>query len=264
MFKNQRHGEILEILKNESFAGVKDLSERLFASQPTIRRDLDILEKQGYVRRSHGGAVLADGKVNTPVPFRRGRRTREKINICKLAATLIQSGDLVFIDASTTAYYLSEFIREADDVTVVTNGLPLCSALAENNVRTFSTGGRLLKESEAFAGKRAEAEIEYFNADIMFFSASAFDRSGMISDYSEEETALRQAMRKRSARAVFLCDSEKFEERSAFVAFSMLEIDNIVTDMALPEATVEKYGLVIKAEQEGCILYERACTETQT
>ena len=62
MFKNQRHNEILEILKNERFASVSELSERLFSSQPTIRRDLNFLEKQGYLRRSHGGAIPADEK----------------------------------------------------------------------------------------------------------------------------------------------------------------------------------------------------------
>ena len=81
MFKNQRHEEILEILKKEGFAGVCDLSKRLFASQPTIRRDLDILEKQGYIRRSHGGAILANGNLNTPVPYRKGKHAKEKAQI---------------------------------------------------------------------------------------------------------------------------------------------------------------------------------------
>ncbi len=255
MFKNQRHGEILDILKEQGFAGVNELSQRLYASQPTVRRDLDILEKQGYVRRSHGGAVLADGRVNTPVPFRRGRRTREKVNICRLAATLIGEGDFIFADASTTAFYLSEFIKESDGVTVLTNGLSICAALSERNITVFSTGGRLLKESEAFVGKRAEAAVEYFNADIMFFSTSAFDGSGMVSDFSEEEVALRQVMRARSARVVFLCDSEKFGKRSAFVAFPLDEVDNIVTDKPLDGGIAEKYGFAVIKEQDGCLLY---------
>ena len=258
MFKNQRHGEILDILKEQGFAGVKELSDRLYASQPTVRRDLDILEKQGYVRRSHGGAVLADGRVNTPIPFRRGRRTKEKVSICRLAATLIEEGDLVFTDASTTAFYISEFIKETDHVTVLTNGLSICAALSERNITVFSTGGRLLKESEAFAGRHAEAALEMFNADVMFFSTSAFDGCGMISDFSEEEVALRRVMRARSARAVFLCDSEKFGKTSAFVAFSLDEVDNIVTDNPLEREIAEKYGFAVIDEQDGCLLYGKA------
>ena len=167
MIKNQRHVQILDILKEEGFAGVRELGERLFASQPTIRRDLDYLERQGYVYRSHGGVALADGKVNTPVPFRKGKMTKEKIRICALAATLIKPGDLIFADASTTVFFLSECLRE-EDVTVVTNGMTLCRTLSERRVRTFSTGGRLVRESEAFVGSIAERAVRGFFADLMF------------------------------------------------------------------------------------------------
>ena len=134
MIKNQRHHELLEILKKQGFAEVRELGEKLYASQPTIRRDLDMLEKQGYVRRSHGGAMLADDSINTPVSFRRSKKTREKTQICRLAATLIKSGSLIFVDASTTAAHLSQVLKEADNVTVVTNGYPICRALTPRSL----------------------------------------------------------------------------------------------------------------------------------
>ena len=77
MIKNKRHEEILEILKNEGIISVRDIGERLFASQPTIRRDLAFLEKEGLIRRSHGGAILAGDPVNMPISYRRGKRLRE-------------------------------------------------------------------------------------------------------------------------------------------------------------------------------------------
>ena len=89
MLKNHRQEEIMEILKAEKFASVPDLSRRLYASQPTIRRDLGALEQQGLIRRSHGGAIPADDKGNIPVSFRSGTHTAEKLRICRLAATLI-------------------------------------------------------------------------------------------------------------------------------------------------------------------------------
>ena len=78
MVKNKRQAEILEILKQEGFAGVRDLGERLYASQPTVRRDLVFLEKEGLVCRSHGGAVPATDSANTPISYRKGKRMREK------------------------------------------------------------------------------------------------------------------------------------------------------------------------------------------
>ena len=257
MFKNQRHTEILEILKREGFAEVRVLSERLYASQPTIRRDLDFLEKQGYIRRSHGGAIPADDQIDTPVSFRRGKRTQEKVRICRLAATLIRPGSLIFTDASTTASHLASFLREKDQITVVTNGYPICRLLAENNIRTFSTGGRLLKKSMAFVGRQAEETVEHFNADLLFFSSSSLSEEGMISDYSEEETALRHAMRKQCRRSVFLCDSGKFGTAAAFRACSLSEVDYVVTDEPLEAALTRACNLILVKEHERAYLYQR-------
>lgn len=257
MLKNQRHIQILDVLKNEGFAGVRDLSERLYSSQPTIRRDLDFLEKQGYIRRSHGGAILADDKLNTPVSFRRGTRFHEKTRICKLAATLVEAGDVIFIDSSTTAWPLADFLREEDDVMVVTNSYPLCLSLIEKNVKTFSTGGRLYKESMAFVGERAAETVADFNADIMFFSASSLDEEGMISDCFEEETAIRKAMRANSRKNVFLCDGDKFGSRAAFRDISLSKVDYVVTDAPLDGSVIKNCGLRLIATDDGVMLYEK-------
>lgn len=258
MFKNQRHEEILEILKNESFAGVCDLSKRLFASQPTIRRDLDILEKQGYIRRSHGGAILANGNLNTPVPYRKGKRAKEKAQICQLASTLLRPDMLIFTDASTTVLHLSDWINEKDNITVVTNGLSMCRALVERNVNTYSTGGHFFKRSEAFVGRHAEETVNGFNADMMFISVASLDSEGMLSDFSEEELALRLIMKKRCEKTVLLIDSEKIEKKSAFRIFPLSEIDYIVTNTPLSDHLIERYRLTVLRRSEHAILYQNS------
>ncbi len=255
MYKNQRHQEILTILKEEGFASVTDLSHRLYASLPTVRRDLDFLQKEGLIHRSHGGAIAADEKRKAPVSFRSGTRTQQKAKICRLAAELIQPGNLIFTDASTTVTHLVDFMREEDDLTVVTNGYPLCQFLSEKNIRTFSTGGRLLKNSMAFVGKSAEETTNRFNADLFFFSSSSLDEDGMISDYSEEETALRQVMRQRSRQAVFLCDAEKLGNQSAHRAFSLTEIDHIITDAPLPEKILQEHHLTLHKQIDTAFWY---------
>lgn len=255
MLKNQRHTEILEILKNEGFAEVRDLGKRLYASQPTIRRDLDFLERSGYIRRSHGGAMLADDKINTPVSFRRGTKAREKAQICRLAATLIRSGSLIFADASTTASHLADAIDPKANVTVVTNGYPICRALSEKDIRVFSTGGRLLKNSEAFVGRGAEETVRRFNAEWLFFSSSSLSDDGTISDYSEEETSLRIAMRGGARRSVFLCDSTKFGNSSAFRAFALSDIDYAVTDAPLSESMLKANGFNLVRSEDGAFMY---------
>lgn len=257
MLKNKRHHEIIEILKQDGFAEVKNLGERLYASQPTIRRDLDFLEKQGYVKRSYGGAMLASNKTDTPISFRKGTKAREKAHICKLAASLISPGSLIFADASTTASHLSTFFHKSDNITVVTNGYYLCNLLAENDIKVFSTGGRLLKNSMAFVGSVAEENAAKFNADILFFSSSSLDGNGLISDYSEEETALRSAMKRGAKKSVFLCDSSKFNKTSAFRVCPLDEVDYTITDAPLPSELTTCRGLVLVSEGDGAFLYER-------
>ncbi len=246
MFKNQRHTEILEILNKEGFAEVRTLAERLYASQPTVRRDLDHLEKQGLIRRSHGGAIPADLRVDTPISFRRGTRTQEKARICHLAATLIDPANLIFIDASTTALHLSDFLKESDNVTVLTNGYPLCHSLVEKEIRVFSTGGRLIKSSQAFVGYTAEESIGQFNADLFFFSTSSLLEDGQIFDYSEEEVAIRRAMLRHSKKAVLLCNTAKIGTVSAFFVASLSQIDYLVTDSPISQAMAQNNGLTLQ------------------
>lgn len=257
MIKNKRQEEIIEILKKDGFATVRHLGDRLFASQPTVRRDLDYLEKEGLVHRSHGGAILAGDKINTPVSFRQKKRYREKLRIARLASELIERDLVVFTDASTTALCLSDFIEKKDGVTVVTNGLPMCQTLAKGDITVYSTGGRLYGESMAFVGGVAERAALHFNADIMFFSASSFDDSGQITDYSESETSLRIAMLSKSRVKVFLFDSSKFGSRSAFSVCSADDIDYIVADMPLDEGMAKRISFSLQKESDGAYLYKK-------
>ena len=255
MFKNQRHEEIIRLLKEDGFASVKELSERLYASLPTIRRDLDYLQKEGLIHRSYGGAIAADEKRKAPVSFRSGTNFRQKARICRVASELIRKGNVIFTDASTTVTHLVDFIDEKDDLTVITNGYPICRMLAEKNIRTYSTGGRLLKSSMAFVGSAAEETVNGFNADLFFFSSSSLDENGMISDYSEEEAALRKVMYDRSYKRVFLVDSKKFGSKSAFRSFPLSEVDHIITDAPLPEELVDQHRLSIYKQYETVTWY---------
>ncbi len=247
----------MAILKDEGFADVKSLGERLFASQPTIRRDLDRLEKDGLVRRSHGGAVPAGDMVNTPVAYRRGKRVKEKMHIARLAADLIENDQMIFADASSTILYLVEHIKEHDHMSVVTNSIPLCQALSGQNVQVYCTGGKLFHEPMGFVGRAAERATMMFHANLFFFSSASLSEDGMISDYSEEENDLRVVMQERSDKTVYLCDSAKFGRTSPFCVFELCEVDYVVTDAALSERILQKQGFRLLKAGEGAFLYER-------
>ena len=242
MAKNERLTEIVEILRRDSFATVPALAKTLYASLPTIRRDLAILEEKGYIKRCHGGAMILDENTKPPVYFRRGQNAREKIKMCEAAATLISENDTVFIDASTSAYHIANFLKKAMGITVITNGLPLASELADTDARIYSTGGRLLKESLAFVGNSAEKAVKSYNADVMIFSVASLSSDGVLSDWSEDEAMLRMAMAKNSKKRVLLCDSSKFGTSSTFKLFSLSDIEFIITDKPISNEILKKFN----------------------
>lgn len=242
MLKNERQKEILEILKKDSFATVASLAERLYASLPTVRRDLTLLEDDGYVKRCHGGAMILDENTKPPIYFRRGQNTREKLRMCEAAAALIAENDTVFIDSSTSAYHMTDFLKKKSGLTVVTNSLPLATDLVNTDVRIYTTGGRLLKQSLAFVGASAEKSVESYNANTLIFSVASLSVDGILSDWSEDEAMLRIAMAKNARKRVLLCDSSKFNTSSTFKLFSLDNIEFVVTDEPLPEKITKEFG----------------------
>jgi DeoR/GlpR family transcriptional regulator of sugar metabolism len=233
----------MDILKKNSFSTVASLAAELYASLPTIRRDLAILESDGYVKRCHGGAMILDGSTNPPLYFRREHKAQEKIRMCKLAATLISEGETLFLDGSTSVYHLADHLDKDKNITVITNGLPLATALAETGIKIYSTGGKLMKESLAFVGISAEKTVRGYNADTLFFSVASLSDDGVLSDWSEEEAMLRVEMSKCASKRVLLCDSSKLSKSSTFKLFSLSSVEFIITDNKLPDGLISGFDL---------------------
>ena len=229
--KTERQEKIIEILKEKRFATVEYLVKTLYSSAPTIRRDLNDLEEKGFVKRSHGGAMIADNENSIiPIDFRNRKNMDKKIPLCKIAAGLIKENSVIFIDGSTTTLHLADYIPADKKITVVTNSLLVCSRLCEKNINVHCTGGILVPSSKAFVGQRAEADIRDFCIDTCFFSASAIAETGKITDYSDMETSLRKVMLENSKTKVFMCDSTKFKKTSSFVVTDLNNIDYLITD----------------------------------
>jgi len=236
MLKDERLLKICEILRKERFATVEKLSELLYFSRPTIRRDLALLEKEGRVKRSHGGAMIrTDNDTDIPIGYRHGKKHNEKIKMCRMAVKLVKPNNVIFIDGSTTAQNIAHYLPENMELTVVTNSIVVSDILSKKNIRTYCTGGKLIPESRAFAGSMAENFIRGFSADIMFFSSSALANDGKICDWSEAETSLRRVMLECSRKKVFMCDETKFGKKSVFVLGTLSEVDIIITDKELPK-----------------------------
>lgn len=232
--KTERHHIILEILEKQQFVTVSGLADTLYVSLPTVRRDLAELERQGLIRRSHGGACVKGSGDDTPFDYRSGKVPRVKLNMSRAAAALIEDGDTVFIDGSTSCLHIADHLGELKSVTVVTNGVKLLSRLLRlDNVTVYSTGGELIKSSQSFAGVRAQLFITDFYFDKMFFSSSALDGQGNITDYSLPETQLRRAVFERTRKKIFLCDRSKHGISCGYFVANVRDIDIAVSDMSI-------------------------------
>ncbi len=238
MLKNEREREILNILKeNGGFASVKELCSLLFASQSSIRRDLTSLENKGAVKKSYGGAELVTN-FSSVTDF--NKRTHHNISakkiIAKKAAKLIKYGNIVFLDQSSTSFYLANEIFNQSSVTVVTNNIEIISLLSNSKIKTISSGGFLSPDNRTcLIGRDAEHIFENTYADVVFFSAKSLSDDGIISDCTREEVVLRNSMLKNASKKVFLCDSEKIGTRSAYRQCSLSDIDYLITETYLPE-----------------------------
>jgi DeoR/GlpR family transcriptional regulator of sugar metabolism len=233
MLNREREQEILSILKRKNgFVTVRQLCESLFASESSIRRDLKALESQGLVKRSYGGAALERSYSNI-VTF--NHRTRQNVSakraIGQKAAGLIKEGDILFLDQSSTAFYLAVELVDRSGLTVVTNNIEIMMLLANSKNRILSSGGFLSSENRnCLIGSDAQRTFESVYADAAFFSVKALSGEGVVADCSREEVAVRDAMLKNAARKVLLCDSSKFGLRAPFRQCGLEDVDILISE----------------------------------
>ena len=231
MYKNKQ-AQIIELLKKNKYMAVNEISEQLNISPSTIRRELTALEKKNLAIRTHGGVRLADINNYTPdFALRIHQNVLEKKIIDLKALKLIKDGDVIFLDGSTSAYFIAEYLSEFSNLTVITNGIDTLSLLAHNNVTTYSTGGCVSKEnSSVLVGEQTLESIKNIHANIAFFSCQALSRDGKIYDCYLQENYVRKQMMKNSDKTVFLCDSNKLDKLSSYYLCDLNEIDILVTN----------------------------------
>lgn len=212
----EREKQILEILLKEKRATVQQLAKVLYISEPSVRRDLASLERQNLIKRTHGGAVLEEtalSKNHIPFLIREYEQSSAKVQIAQKAMEFVNDNDVVFLDASTSCYYLIPFLASKRNLTVITNGVKALSKLAQYGINTFSTGGALVNSCLVLVGEEACKTIETFNADVAFFSCRGVSDEGFLTDIAREENIVRKSMIKHSKKAYLLCASEKFGKR---------------------------------------------------
>lgn len=237
--KEERYEKILEFLEDNSFITVEELSKKLYVSMPTVRRDLNELQRMGLVIRSHGGVMRRSSMTEgQPVMIRSSVHAAEKIRLSQAAAKLLHDNCVIFLDESSTTQHIIEFISDYKNITVVTNSLTVLVQLNRYGIPTYCIGGKLDTDNQSFVGSMAEEMVSRFNIDIMFFSTSGISEKSMIVDYCEGANDLRRRALPYAHKKVYLCDSSKFNKRAAYSLCALSDVDTIITDAPLPDYMV--------------------------
>lgn len=239
MLASERHREILSRLSSIGGVRVAQLASELNVTQETIRRDLEKLDAEGKLVRTHGGAMAVEtDRRELPLDVRETINLEQKRLIARRAVRELAPGDVIALDASSTAHELAKVIPDIP-ITVVTNALPVAHALLDRPaVRVIITGGILDRPSMSMVGPLAEQSLERFHVQKLFFSCRGLDLARGLSVTADEHAGIKRRMIDLCEKAYLLIDSSKFDVRSVEFFAPIEEMDMIVTDDGSPSKTL--------------------------
>jgi len=243
MLPIDRRRRIFEYIETKGSATVAELSKELLVSEMTIRRDLKIAERDGAIKRTYGGAVSSFGTGLEPAPnSRRYQHLVEKQKIADRALELIDDGDTLIFDCSTTVLELAARLKKMNvNLTIVTCGPYIILELANNKQLTIiSTGGIYSSTLGGYIGPEAEIVLTKLNADKLFFSCFGISLEG-LTDPNVLLTSLKRHMFQAAGEIILLADHSKFGKKGLSFISDIKSIHKLVTDRDTPVEFIEAF-----------------------
>lgn len=244
-----RRNAILNMVHEKEKVSVSELVEALGVSEVSIRKDLTVLEDKGLLLRVKGGAInLPTGdNGDLPVSHKAGLNTLEKQAIGKLAVTLINEGETIFLDSGTTTMEIARNLGKFKKLTVITNALDIAMALMQHeNMTVIMLGGTIRPMSYSAVGVLAELVLKNLFCDKLFMGVDSISIADGISTPSIEEASLNNKMMSATKEVIAVFDSSKVNKRTFAFISSIDNINTIVTDSNIPKdfmSTVKAKGV---------------------
>lgn len=232
----ERRLSLLELLRRQAGLRVPEIAQTLGVSEGTVRNDLNALEAEGRLTRFHGGAVLREQASFHSASFsdRYQEHAAEKKLIARYAAELVDAGDAIMLDASSTAYYFAFAIKEIPRLRVVTNGLDVARLLAQNPTNNvILIGGVVRQDGSSVTGLFSEQIIQELRIQKAIVSCSGFSLERGLTEVHLEEAQLKRKAIEIASQVFALVDSSKFGKED-LTPFARLErITRLFTDAKL-------------------------------
>lgn len=238
MFGIERRNKIMSIIYEKRSILVQEAAASFGVTEETIRRDLKELENQGLLSRTYGGAILSDDtRTEAPLEIREGINITGKDAIGRFAAGLVNDGDTILLDASTSSLHVAKHIKNKKGLTVITNAERIILELSGcSGMTLISTGGIFRSSSLSYVGRAAEYAISNYHVNKLFFSCKGFSPKSELTDSNEQESEVRKTMIRCSNQIIFLCDHTKFDKVGYVNTARLKDIHKIVTDSPFPES----------------------------
>lgn len=234
MLAIERKALIKEAVLEKKSVVVSELSQQFDVTEETIRRDLKALEAEGFLTRTYGGAFIQEGSINdVDVSVRETAYVESKKQIALQCLSLVNNGDAIFLDGSTTALETARALQGMH-LTVLTNSLLIADLLAKSqDIRLIIIGGTLYPQSMCFFGNATLEELTTYYVDTAFISCRSLSLQNGVTDSTEQNAALRKKIVTRADRTYLLADHTKFNRTSFIKICDFQELRGIITDQAL-------------------------------
>lgn len=232
--RQQRLDRILALLSTERAISVTAIAAELGVSTASIRRDLEVLEQQHLLERTHGGAIAQGVSYELPLRYKSGRNEPQKRAIAAEAASRVTSArSTVGLTGGTTTTEVARCLLDHPDLTVVTNALNIASELVvRTNVRLVVTGGVARTQSYELVGPLAEASLSRVNVDVAFLGVDGVSVDAGFTTHQEMEAHTNSALLQRATKVIAVADSSKLGKISFAQICSLKRVDELITDWA--------------------------------
>lgn len=243
MFAKERRLEILNLLMEKKKVRVRELSESFGVSEVIIRKDLKLLEDEGRLERTHGGAIIKK-EIPADISLKRRKVTNiqgKNIIVDKLY-DLIGEEEIIFLDSSSTNMLLAQKLAAMPKkATIVTNMLEIMKHLEDiNEIDLIAIGGTYHRELGTFLGGSTLESILGINTQKLFLGGAGIDiQKGNLSIFDSNEAQVKKAMIRMTSKVFFICEEEKFHSYGIYNFATIDDIDGIVTDTKLEDHIVQ-------------------------
>lgn len=237
--KERLHHIVASIVDNVSME-VPQLAAHFDVSEATIRRDLEFLEEQQLVSRTHGGATTHVAFNDLPLGFKTSQDLHEKQRIARSALAFLEGARVVGMTGGTTTNEFARQLMGRRGLTVVTNALNIASCLVSSpGLRVFAAGGEVRSSSQEVVGPSAEAFLSEYNIDVSFLGVDGVDTQAGCTNYDPIGARVNGAMRSRSRTTIVLADATKIGRVALASVCSMSQVDVLITDTRAPQSAVD-------------------------